>query len=65
MLAIFVALIQIGARRPGRYLIVIDSMSFLKALQTRKVASRTHSLIYEIKEACWWVKNNGYEIHMM
>jgi hypothetical protein len=22
-------------------------------------------LIYEIKEACWWLKNNGYEIHMI
>jgi ribonuclease HI len=22
-------------------------------------------MAYEIKEACWWLKNNGYEIHMM
>jgi hypothetical protein len=51
ILAIFVALIHIGA--PGRYLIVTDSVSSLKALQTRKVARRTHSLVYEIKEACW------------
>jgi hypothetical protein len=35
------------------------------ALQTRRVAPRTHSLVYEIKEACWWLKNIGYEIHMM
>jgi hypothetical protein len=41
--AIFVALIQIRARRPGRYLIMTDSMSSLKALQTGKVAPRTHS----------------------
>jgi ribonuclease HI len=65
MSAIFVALIQIGARRPGRYLVVTDSMSSLKALKTRRVAPRTHSLVYEIKEACWWLTNNGYEIHMM
>jgi hypothetical protein len=65
MSAIFVVLIQIRARRPGRYLIVIDSMSSLKVLQNRKVASRTHSLVYEIKEACWWLSNNGYEIHRM
>jgi ribonuclease HI len=32
MSAIFVALIQIRARRPGRYLIVTDSMGYLKAL---------------------------------
>jgi hypothetical protein len=47
------------------YLIVTDSMSSLKALQTRRVAPRTHSLVYKIKEACWWLKNNEYEIHMM
>jgi hypothetical protein len=22
-------------------------------------------LVYQIKEACWWLKNNEYEIHMM
>jgi hypothetical protein len=38
------------------YLILTDSMGSLKALQTRRVAPRTHSLIYEIKEACWWLK---------
>jgi ribonuclease HI len=66
MSAIFVALIQIRTRFPGRYLIVTDSMSFLKALQTLQVASRTPSLEYKIKEACWWpLKNNMYEIHMM
>jgi ribonuclease HI len=44
---------------------VTDSISSLKALQTQSVTPRTHSLVYEIKEACWWLKNNGYEIHMM
>jgi ribonuclease HI len=55
MSAIFVALIQIRASRPGRYHIVTDSMSYLK----------DHSLVYEIKEAYWWLKNIGYEIHNM
>jgi hypothetical protein len=50
--AIFGVLIQIGARRPGRYLTVTDSMGYLKALQTRKGAPRTHLLVYDIKEAC-------------
>jgi hypothetical protein len=52
-------------RRPRRYRIVTESSSSLKALQIRKVASRTHSLVYKIKKACWWLKNNEYEIHMM
>jgi hypothetical protein len=45
MSVIFVALIQIRARRSGRYLVVTDSMTFLRTLQT-------HSLVNEIKEAC-------------
>jgi ribonuclease HI len=67
MSAIFVALIQIRARRPGRYLVVTDSMRFFEALrlQTRKVTPRSHSLVYEIQKACWWLKDNQYEIHMM
>jgi hypothetical protein len=40
-------------------------MSSLKVLQNLKVAPRTHSLVYEIKKASWWLKNNGYEIHMI
>jgi hypothetical protein len=65
MSEIFVALIQIRARHPGRYLIVTDSMSSVEALQPRRVPPRTHSLVCEIKEACWWLKNIEYEIHMM
>jgi hypothetical protein len=65
MSAIFVALIHIGAHFSGRYLILTNNMSSLKVLRTRRVTRGTHSVVYEIKEACWWLKNNGYEIHMM
>jgi hypothetical protein len=44
---------------------VTDSMSSLRTLKTRRIAPRTHSLVYEVKKACWWLKNNGYEIHLM
>jgi hypothetical protein len=30
-----------------------DSMSSLRALRTQKISHRTHSLVYEIKEASW------------
>jgi hypothetical protein len=50
---IFEVLIRIRAHFLGGYLVLIDSMSSLKALQTQKVARRTHSLVYEIKEAYW------------
>jgi hypothetical protein len=53
MSAIFVDLIQIRARRPGRYFIV--------TVQTQRDVPRTHSLVNEIKEACWLLKSNGYD----
>jgi hypothetical protein len=49
--AIFMALVQIGNHQPGEFIILSDSMSSLRALQTRKISPRTHSLVYEIKEA--------------
>jgi hypothetical protein len=56
MSAIFVALTWIVdlTCRPDRYLDLTNSMSSLKALQTCKFAPRTHSLVYEIKEAYWF-----------
>jgi hypothetical protein len=34
-------------------------------MQTRKIPPRTHSLVYEIKEASWWLERHGYGIHIM
>jgi hypothetical protein len=64
MSAFCVALIQIRARRPGiRYLIVTDSMGSLRALQTRKVAPRTNSLVYEINQLTDDAVENRMEWH--
>jgi hypothetical protein len=30
-----------------------------------RVAPRNLQLVYEIQEACWWLNDNEYEIHMM
>jgi hypothetical protein len=40
-------------------------MSSLRALQIRKISPRTHSLVYEIKEASWWLEKHGYGIQIM
>jgi hypothetical protein len=40
-------------------------MSTLRALQTRTISPRTHSLVYEIKEASWWLERHGYGIHII
>jgi hypothetical protein len=43
--AIFMALVQIRDHHPGKFIILSDIMSSLRALQTRKISPRTHSLI--------------------
>jgi hypothetical protein len=63
--AIFMASVQIGDHHSGEFIILSDSMSSLRALQTRKISPRTHSLVYEIKEASWWLESHGHEIHIM
>jgi hypothetical protein len=61
---IFMALVQIRDHHPGEFIILSDSMSSLRALQTRKISPRTHSLVYEIKEASSWLERHGYRIHI-
>jgi hypothetical protein len=59
------ALVKIGDHHPGEFIILSDSMSSLRALRTRKISPRIHSLVYEIKEASWWLERHGYGIHIM
>jgi hypothetical protein len=62
---IFMALVQIRDR-PGEFIILSDTMSSLRALQTlRKISPRTHSLVNAIKEASWRLERHGYGIHIM
>jgi hypothetical protein len=63
--AIFMALVQIRDHHPREFIILSDSMSSLRALQTQKISPRTHSVVYEIKEASWWLQRHGYGIHIM
>jgi ribonuclease HI len=63
--AIFMALVQIRDHHPGEFIFLSDSMSSLRALQTRKISPGTHSLVYGIKEASWWLERHGYGIHIM
>jgi hypothetical protein len=55
---ILMALLQIRGLHPGEFIIFSDSMSSLRALQTRKIFPRIHSLD-EIKEASWWLEMHG------
>jgi ribonuclease HI len=63
--AIFMALVQIRDHHPGEFIIFSDSMSSVSALQTQIISPRTHSLVYEIKEASWRLERHGYGVHNM
>jgi hypothetical protein len=49
--ALLTALRFVGSRQPGEFLILTDSLSSIEALSSRKISSRTHSVVYECKEA--------------
>jgi hypothetical protein len=44
---------------------LVNLLFYRTALQTQKISHRTHSLVYEIKEASWWLERQGYKIHIM
>jgi ribonuclease HI len=46
-------------------LILTDSLSSVKAILFRKIAHQTHSLVYECKQLCWSLCQNGIEVRLM
>jgi hypothetical protein len=52
-------------RSPERCLILTDSLSTIKAKLSRKIAQQTHLLLYECKELCWSLCQNGIEVKFM
>jgi hypothetical protein len=66
--ALFTALRQIAEvmRPPERCLILTDSLSSIKAmLLSRRIAHRTRTLVYECKQLCWRLCQNGIEVKLM
>jgi ribonuclease HI len=51
--AVLTALHFVRSGKPGEFLILTDSLSMIEALRSRKISSRTHSVVYECKEALW------------
>jgi hypothetical protein len=50
---------------PEKCLISTASLSSVKALLSRKILHRTHSLVYECKQMCRNLLWNGVEVEMM
>jgi hypothetical protein len=54
-----------GIYVPGEFLILTDSLSSIEALRSRKISSRTHSVVYECKEALWRLRTNQFVVWLM
>jgi hypothetical protein len=49
----------------GRYLILTDSMSSIRAMESRKISLHTHTFVYECKQKCWQLARSGSEVSFM
>jgi hypothetical protein len=43
-------------------LILTDSMSSIRAIESRKISLHTHSFVYECKQKCWQLTPSGREV---
>jgi hypothetical protein len=48
-----------------RSLILTDSLSSMKPVLSRKIVHQTHPLVYECKQLCWNLCQNGIEVKFM
>jgi hypothetical protein len=65
--ALFTAVQQIAEviRPPKRCLILTDSLSSIKAMLSRRITLQTHPLVYECKQLCWSLCQNGIDVKLM
>jgi ribonuclease HI len=49
----------------GRYLLLTDSMSWIRAMQSRKISLHTHPFVFECKQKCWQLTRTGREVSFM
>jgi ribonuclease HI len=49
----------------GRYLILTDSMSSIRAIESRKISLHTHPFVYECKPKCWQLTRSSREVSFM
>jgi hypothetical protein len=46
-------------------MILTDSLSSIKAKLSRKIARQTHPVVYECKQLCWSLCQNGIDVELM
>jgi ribonuclease HI len=65
LVAIRMAMDHIENEALGRYLIFTDSMSSIKAMESRKISLHTHQFVYVCKQKCWQLARSGREVSFM
>jgi ribonuclease HI len=63
--AFLTALRFVGSGQPAEFLILTDSLSSIEVLRFRKISPRTHSVVYEYKEALWRLRANQFVVQLM
>jgi hypothetical protein len=67
--ALFTALRHITEviRPPERCIVLTDSLSSIQVqvMLSRRIAHQTHPLVYECKQLCWSLCQNGIEVKLM
>jgi ribonuclease HI len=65
--ALFTALRHIAEviRPPERFLVLTDSLSSIMSMGSKRIAHRNHPVVYECKQLCWSLCQNGFEVKLM
>jgi hypothetical protein len=63
--AIRMAMDHIENEALGRYLILTDSMSSIRAMESRKISLHTHPFVYGCNQKCWQLTRSGREVSFM
>jgi hypothetical protein len=60
--AIRMAMDHIENEALERYLILTDSMTSIRAIESRKISLHTHPFVFECKQKCWQLTRSGREV---
>jgi ribonuclease HI len=63
--AIRMAMNHIENKALGSYLILTDSMSSIRAMESRKISPLTHQFVYKCKQKCWQLTRSGRKVSFM
>jgi hypothetical protein len=63
--AISVARIHIFFKTAGYHVILTDSLSSIRAMESRKICLHTHPIVFEFKQKIWELGQDNRKVTMM